>query len=156
MSMPFTIREATTHDGDAMLALMPRLADFEIPERRDPRHLWQDDQALLRRWLSGERDASLVQVAENDDDLLGFSLTSLRPEPLSHAPAAHLEAIAVAKNAEGLGVATALLAACEENARAHGAQFMTLHVFAGNTRARSLYERCGYEGELLRYIKSLD
>jgi len=33
---------------------------------------------------------------------------------------------------------------------------MTLHVFASNARARGLYERCGYTGELLRYIKQLD
>jgi ribosomal protein S18 acetylase RimI-like enzyme len=28
-----------------------------------------------------------------------------------------------------------------------------LHVFATNERARRLYERAGFDGELLRYIK---
>jgi ribosomal protein S18 acetylase RimI-like enzyme len=32
---------------------------------------------------------------------------------------------------------------------------MTLHVFANNERARSVYERTGYAGELLRYVKHL-
>lgn len=156
MNTTFEIRDAVRDDGDAMLQLLPRLADFDIPERREPRQLWQDDEALLRRWLDQGSASSLVQVAERGNELLGFTLTSLRPEPLSHLPAAHLEAIAVAKGAEGLGVGRALLDACEQSARARGALFMTLHVFASNQRARSLYEKCGYEGELLRYIKALD
>lgn len=156
MRQNYTIRDATVADGAGMQALLPRLAGFDIPERREPQHLWQDDAALLQRWLDGDAKGCLVQVAEDNGVLLGFTLTSLRPEPLSHAPAAHLEAIAVAEGAEGRGIATALLAACEKNARDKGARFMTLHVFAVNTRARSVYEKCGYEGELLRYIKSLD
>lgn len=156
MNKSFEIRDAVRDDGDAMLALVPRLADFEIPDRREPRHLWQDDEALLRRWLADDLTECIVQVAVRETDLLGFTLTSLRPEPLSRAPAAHLEAIAVAKGAEGLGVGSALMDACERSALAKGARFMTLHVFASNHRARRLYEKCGYEGELLRYIKSLD
>jgi len=156
MKTAFLIRDATLADGEAMLALVPRLAEFDIPKRREPRHLYQDDEALLRRWLAGDFAASLVQVAVSGDEILGFTLTSLRPEPLSRLPSAHLEAIAVAKNAEGRGVAKALMAACEKSARSRGARFLTLHVFACNNRARKLYENCGYEGELLRYIKDLD
>lgn len=156
MNEGFIVRDATAADGAGMLALLPRLAAFDIPAHRDPRHLWQDDAALLQRWLDGDAKSCLVQVALAGDDVLGFTLTSLRPEPLSHAPGAHLEALAVAKNAEGRGIASALIAACERNASEHGARYMTLHVFASNSRARALYEKCGYDGEMLRYIKSLD
>ncbi|MGB5345169.1 MAG: GNAT family N-acetyltransferase [Woeseia sp.] len=155
MTQAFVIRDASAADGEAMLALMPRLAAFDLPARRNPQHLWQDDAALLQRWLAGNADSCLVQVALSGDEILGFTLTSLRPEPLSHAPAAHLEALAIAKAAEGRGIATALIRACERNASKHGARFMTLHVFATNGRARALYEKCGYDGEMLRYIKSL-
>ncbi|NNC55304.1 MAG: GNAT family N-acetyltransferase [Pseudomonadales bacterium] len=150
------IRDATVADGDAMLALVPRLAAFDVPARRESHHLWRDDAALLQRWLSGDGERCIVQVAECGGEVVGFTLTSLRPEPLSHTPAAHLEAIAVAKEAEGRGIASALLDACEKRAREKGACFMTLHVFAANERARAVYEKCGYEGELIRYIKSLD
>ena len=156
MSGRFTIRDATSDDADGMLALLPRLADFDIPKRREPRHLWQDDEKLLRRWIAGTADGCLVQVATDDNAILGVTMTSIRPEPLSHAPAAHLEVIAVVKGAEGRGIGTALMKAAEQNAKSHGALFMTLHVFASNTRARQLYEECGYDGEMLRYIKSLD
>ena len=154
--MDYRIRAATASDGDRMLALMPRLAEFEIPESRDPEHLWRDDAALLRQWISGETDDCLVQVAERDGGaILGFTLVRLRPEALSHDPSSHLEAIAVSKDAEGKGVAQALLCAAEEEAARHGALTMTLHVISTNTRARKFYERSGYDGEMLRYIKPI-
>jgi len=150
------IRDAEVCDGDAMLAMMPRLAAFDIPQGRNPEHLYKDDEALLRRWLARDVEDCLVQVAVGDDGIvLGFTLTRLRPEALSHEPSAHLEAIAVSADAEGQGVGKALLEANEANARKHGAQSLTLHVISTNTRARSFYERSGYFDEMLRYIKKL-
>ncbi len=139
-----------------MLALMPRLAEFDIPESRDPEHLYRDDAALLREWIAGDTDDCLVHIAESvDGTILGLTLVRLRPEALSHEPSSHLEAIAVSKEAEGKGVAKALLAAAEGEAMRQGAQTMTLHVISTNTRARGFYERSGYDGEMIRYIKSL-
>ncbi|MFT5500274.1 MAG: ribosomal protein S18 acetylase RimI-like enzyme [Woeseiaceae bacterium] len=150
------IRDAVVGDGDAMLALIPRLAAFDIPEGRMPEHLYQDDEALLRRWLARDEEECLVQVAVDDNDaVLGFTLTRLRPDALSHEPSAHLEAIAVSADAEGQGVGRALLEANEANARKHGARSLTLHVISTNSRARSFYERSGYFGEMFRYIKKL-
>jgi len=153
--MNFKIRNAQSSDGDQLLALMPRLAAFDVPQSRNPEHLWRDDARLMQSWLDGEAEGCLVQVAVDDTDVLGFTLVRLRPELLSHAPSAHLEAIAVSKAAEGQGVGLALLNAAEDNARSQGAKSMTLHVFASNTRAREFYERNTYTGELLRYIKDI-
>ncbi len=153
--MNFKIRNAQSSDGDQMLALMPRLAAFDVPQSRNPEHLWRDDARLMQSWLDGEAAGCLVQVAVDDAEVLGFTLVRLRPELLSHAPSAHLEAIAVSKPAEGQGIGLALLNAAEDNARSQGAQSMTLHVFACNTRAREFYERNTYTGELLRYIKDI-
>lgn len=153
--MEYRIRDATPADGDAILALMPRLAAFDVPASRNPEHLWKDDAKLLQSWLDGQEEG-LVQVAVTDEQkLLGFTLVRLRPELLSHEPSAHLEAIAVDESAEGKGVARALLDAAERNALSQGAQTMTLHVFASNTRARDFYDRSGYDGELMRYIKDI-
>lgn len=154
--MALTVRPATAADGDAMLSLMPRLAAFDVPEGRDPRHLWESDAALLRDWLSGRANGCRVQVASDGERIVGLAMVSLRPELLSKAPSAHLEAIAVAPGCEGQGLGRRLLQAAEDDARAQGARSMSLHVFAVNTRARRLYERAGYDGELLRYIKPLD
>ncbi len=154
--MSFRIRPAASEDGAAILALMPRLASFNVPKSRNPLDLWRSDAAMLQRWLDGDAAECLVHVAVDDTQkLLGFTLVSLRPELLSHEPSAHLEAIAVGAGAEGKGVGQALLAAAENAASEHGAQTITLHVFASNTRAREFYARSGYDGELLRYIKEL-
>ncbi len=151
----YRIVEADATLGDAMLALMPRLADFDVPESRNPGHLWEHDAEMMRRWLRGEAECLVHAAVDEDDSLLGFTMVSLRPELLSHEPSAHLEAIALDLAAEGRGIAKALLDVAEAAARAHGAQSMTLHVFAVNKRARRLYERAGYDGELIRYIKPL-
>ena len=154
--MSFQVRQAVGDDGEAILALMPRLASFDVPKSRNPVDLWRSDAAMFQRWLDGEAPECFVHVAEDDaQKVIGFTLTSLRPELLSHEPSAHLEAIAVGEDAEGLGVGQALLAAVEDEARAKGAKTITLHVFAVNTRARDFYEKSGYNGELLRYIKAL-
>jgi len=151
----YKVRDASIADGDAMLALMPRLADFDVPASRNPEHLYGDDARLLQRWLDGQEEC-LVQVAVTDEDVvLGFTLVRLRPELLSHEPSAHLEAIAVDQSAEGKGVAKALLDAAESCALECGALTMTLHVFASNKRARDFYDRSGYDGELVRYIKKI-
>lgn len=154
--MGFHVRPARSEDGDAMMALMPRLASFEVPKSRNPADLWRSDAAMLQRWLDGDAGECLVHVAvDGAQEVLGFALVSLRPELLSHEPSAHLEAIAVSEGAEGAGIGRALLEAAENEARAQGAQTMTLHVFASNTRARDFYEKAGYDGEILRYTKEL-
>jgi len=155
MYMNFEVRTATVNDVDAMLALLPRLADFDVPAHRRPEHLWQHDALLLQSWQAGDAPQCLVEVATTDDGIVGLTMTSMQPDPLTHAPAAHLEVIAVAAGAEGTGVGRALLAAAERNAWAHGARSITLHVIDSNRRARRFYEQSGYVGEMVRYIKSL-
>lgn len=154
--MAVTIRQAVAADGDDLLALLPRLAEFELPASRNPKHLWAGDAAVLKGWLAGEADNVRVLVAEDAGRIVGLTMVSLRPELLSHEPSAHLEAIAVATGMEGRGVGRSLLRAAEQDAVRLGAESMTLHVFAVNKRARALYESAGYDGELMRYIKPLD
>ncbi len=152
----FTVRPATRTDEAAILEILPRLADFNLPESRNPDHLWQGDAAMLAEWASGSRTDMNVFVAEDDSAcIVGSSIVSLREELLSHEPSAHLEVLVLAKSAEGQGLGKRLIAAAEEYAKSHGAITMTLHVFDSNNRARSLYEKCGFNAELLRYIKPL-
>ena len=153
--MTVTIRAATLEDRDAMITLLPRLADFDIPPGRNPEHLWSGDRDMLLSWLDGKAPNVSALVATGGDTLLGFTLLSFREEMLSHEPSAHLEVLVLAKEAEGRGVGKALIASTETLAIDGGATSMSLHVFARNTRARGLYERMGFDGELLRYYKSL-
>ena len=137
-----------------MLELFPRLASFDLPDYRNPDHLWADDAKMLKQWADGDRGDCFVHVAKGEKgQVQGVSMVTLRPELLSHSPSAHLEALVVAEGAEGQGIGGSLLAAAEDEARQRGALSMSLHVFAQNHRARRIYERAGYEGELMRYIK---
>ncbi len=153
----FAVREARVEDREAILALMPRLAAFDVPASRDPKHLWMSDAKMFERWCAGEEDACLVQVAvDSNGQIVGLAMATLRPELLSKEPSSHLEAIAVAEGMAGNGIGRLLLGAIEDRVRERGALSMTLHVFASNTRARGFYEKSGYHGELMRYIKPLD
>lgn len=153
--MDLTIRAATPADGEGLLALLPRLAAFDLPESRNPRHLWEGDAELVRQWIDGEAPACRIHIAVDEQTVVGLAVVTLRPELLSKAPSAHLEALAVAAGYEGRGLGHGLLAAAEKDALEGGAESMTLHVFAVNERARGLYEKAGYLGELMRYIKPL-
>lgn len=152
----WSIRAAHEGDAAALQSLIPQLADFELPASRNPRDLWEGDAKLLNRHFAGEAPNTRVLVADDDDDgVIGFALTTLGEEILSHAPSAHLEALVVSDKARGKGVGRALLSETERLAVASGAQSLTLTAFHSNTRARSLYESIGFDGELIRYIKPL-
>jgi GNAT superfamily N-acetyltransferase len=145
---------AKSDDCEDMLELFPRLASFDLPKNRNPEHLWGGDAKMMKDWAAGNRNDCIVHVAKDEEGrVLGVAMVTLRPELLSHAPSAHLEALVVADKAEGQGVGSALLASIEEEAQQRGALSMSLHVFARNQRARKVYERAGYDGELIRYIK---
>lgn len=139
-----------------MLSLFPRLADFSLPERRVPEDLWSGDAKLLERWAKGDLEQAIVLVAlDQGETVVGVSFAQMRAEALSGSAAAHLEVLAVAKTAEGRGVGSALMAATEQAVKDLGANYLTLNVFSRNTKARGLYQKLGFDEELIRCIKAL-
>lgn len=153
--MEHIVEAAMFEDRDAIMALLPRLAAFEIPNQRAPEELWQGDAEMVQQWVDKERTNMDVWLVRANNSVIGVSIVSYKPELLTNKPSAHLEVLAVDKSAEGQGVATALIQYSEKMAVDKGAQFMSLHVFANNERARALYDRQGFDGELMRYIKPL-
>jgi ribosomal protein S18 acetylase RimI-like enzyme len=153
--MNYEIRPATRDDLSAIEALLPRLASFKVPTHRAPEQLWQGDLVMIRDWAKGEKADVEIIVANADDRVVGIAVISLGKELLSGEPSAHLEVLALDKSAEGFGIGSALMQEAESVASSKGAQSMSLHVFAANKRARALYEKQGFDGELLRYYKSI-
>jgi ribosomal protein S18 acetylase RimI-like enzyme len=152
-----TIRPLEGRDLEAMLALMPQLADFDLPAKRNPQDLWRSDARLLEQVAAGQANASFAEVLVDDqDNAVGLILISMTHELMSHAPSAHLEAIVVAPAARGSGLGQQLLARAEQSAKARGAQSLSLHVFSNNKRARALYDKQDYDSELIRAIKWFD
>ncbi len=61
--MTYQLRAASAADVDQILALLPRLAAFDMPPQRSAEHLWQSDAELLRRWGMGDAPQCFVFVA---------------------------------------------------------------------------------------------
>ena len=153
----YTIRAIEARDLDAMVELLPQLADFQVPERRNPDDLWQSDAQLLSKVVTGSAPQSFADVVVDDaDNPLGLVLLTLREELMSHAPSAHLEAIVVNPAVRGKGLGQKLLSHAEQAAATRGACSLSLHVFSNNLRARGLYDQAGYDSELIRAIKWFD
>ena len=153
--MKYSIRSGTPLDLPEIEILLPRLADFDLPSYRVAEHLWQGDRDMIREWARGNGDNIEVVVASAEGSLVGVAVLSLRKELLSGEPSAHLEVLAVGANAEGAGVGSSLMREIETIALNKGAMSISLHVFANNKRARSLYEKQGFNSELMRYFKPL-
>ena len=142
MTEALEIRPAELTDLEQALALLPQLADFDVPERRDPKHLWEGDAALFTDVVKVPEDVpmSFAHVAvDNGGRVQGLILVTMRDELMSHAPSAHLEAIVVAPTARGQGLGRRLLTHCEAEVKRRGAESLSLHVFANNKRASTLY-----------------
>lgn len=154
--MSFTIREATTEDADAMNALLPLLASFDVPAGRNPDDLWRGDRAMLESWLKGEAPDTFTLVTTGESNVVvGVSIVTMREEMLSHEPSAHLEVLAVSDKVHRQGLGRRLIEASEKEAKARGASSMTLHVFGNNTRARALYSKLGFDEEMIRCYKPI-
>jgi ribosomal protein S18 acetylase RimI-like enzyme len=95
-------------------------------------------------------------MAERSDGALGgFVYVQRQLDYFRQRPHAHVSILTVGAEVEGQGAGRALLEAAEGWARAQGLELITLNVFAGNQRARAIYERIGYAAETLRYVKLL-
>ena len=69
--------------------------------------------------------------------------------------AVHLEVIVIDSRVDGHGLGQQLMAEIEADGRKRGARVMSLNVMVANERARRLYERLGFEEEMIRASKPL-
>lgn len=148
------IRLATPADRAFLEQLAPRLT-IGIPP-------WRDSAAMLttmRGWLLANLDGmgpdSTVYIAEAPDGTPVGAATVERSHHFTGAEQAELGELAVLAAYEGQGVASALLAAAEAWARAHGLRYLSLGTGAANTRARAFYTSHGYGEEDVRFTKVL-
>jgi GNAT superfamily N-acetyltransferase len=68
---------------------------------------------------------------------------------------AYLQELYLVEAARGIGAGRALMAACEDWARAHKIPVMHIGVVAGNTRAHDIYKAAGfvdYAVDLRKYL----
>ena len=153
---PFVIRGARASDREGALALVPRLRDFGPSSLRPVEALDAGETRALGNWFDGPPPGTALLVAEDGEGaVLGIAYAEEETDYFTRQPVGHLGILAVAAVAEGRGVGRALIAAFEDWATARGFRLVTINVFAANARATAVYERSGYEKDVVRYAKAL-
>jgi len=149
-----TIRAATRADEAALMHLSERMANFTVPAWRSAEEITDADGRSMVSAVGLAHPDSEVFVAELEGQAAGC-LHMLVSRDFFGRRHAHISVIAVSEQAEGTGVGRTLMEYAERWARDRGLRVITLNVFAANARARRLYERAGFEVELLKYAKPL-
>jgi GNAT superfamily N-acetyltransferase len=176
VTVPVEVRVAVLADRAFVLALASRLVDgFDAPSHRTKPELIEGDRRALEAWFDRLRhgshlrqgsdgqagaagpadDGEAMLIAELDGKPAGCAFLVTLIDYFNERPHAHLSVLAVEKAAEGKGVGSALLDACEQWARSRGSDRLTLSALVTNARARALYERKGFGGEYIRYVLPL-
>ena len=149
-----TIRLASRGDEAVVTHLATRLADFNLPRWRIPDEISTADARAMMNAITAAGVDDQVFIAERDGRPVGCLHVQAATDffGLRHA---HISVIAVTAAAEGTGVGSVLVVYAEQWAVARGFTLVTLNVFAENARARRLYERNGFEPEVVKYAKPL-
>jgi GNAT superfamily N-acetyltransferase len=137
------VRAAREEDVEAVLPLMRGYCDFY---RADP-----PDEGLreMARSLIAVPDyeGMLLVAVDEGDRPVGFAAVGWKWSSLRAARVAILEDLFVQESARGAGHADALIEACAERARQHGAPALLWQTAPDNLRAQAVYERVGAHGE---------
>ncbi len=140
--MESSIRDTQPEDAPAIRQFVHRLADFDALEWRQTEDLWRGDWEVYSAFFEGKKPECFSRVAEAErGEILGSTLVTMRPEPLSLRPSAHLEVLVLDEGAQGQGLGRRMLEDAHRESAARGAETITLHVFSKNARARRLYEK---------------
>ncbi len=133
-------------DLDELLALLRAYCDFYEVAPTDGALL-----ALSRALIADPRREG-VQLLARDESLagrpaVGFATLYWSWSTLSASRLAVMNDLFVASEARGAGVAEALIEACRERARDHGATTLGWQTAKDNLRAQAVYERVGGQRE---------
>jgi ribosomal protein S18 acetylase RimI-like enzyme len=88
-----------------------------------------------------------VLVAEVDGQVAGYAALGQAVPIPSHRHVLDIRGLAVDPACQGRGAGRLLVDACLAQASRQGARKLTLRVLGWNTRARRLYESCGFHTE---------
>ena len=148
------VRPYTSADREFIFRLAPRLAIGKQPWR--DLDLWlKTVEEWLNESIAGHGEKTLVLIAEDDaGEPLGFATVSHNSH-FTGQRQAYIGELVTSEAAEGKGVGTALVKACEAWAREQGYHILTLTTGAGNTRALGFYDRLGFHQEDISLTKLL-
>jgi ribosomal protein S18 acetylase RimI-like enzyme len=154
--MPIHIRPYTPADQAFITALVARFSEFDLPAWRPRQEIDNANQAaLLKAMLTPEADAAIFIAANENDTPAGFMHLQTQFDYFNGEKHGYISDLAVDPAFEGQGVGQLLMDCAEAWTREKGYSLLTLYVFAGNTRARRLYEKNGFGQEVIKYVKPI-
>jgi GNAT superfamily N-acetyltransferase len=149
------IRPAARDDRAFALETVMRLGAFGPPPWRTAEEIGEADARVVRAFFEKPPEGAALLVAEAEGAPLGFIYLEVLRDYFVGEVHGHVGILAVTEAAEGQGAGGALMREAEMWARKRGYRRLTLNVFDGNARARSVYDHLGYRPETLRYVKFL-
>jgi GNAT superfamily N-acetyltransferase len=147
------IDSATESDLATVLPLMRAYCDFYEVSPSD-----EGLEAMARALIeAAEADGMLLVARDGDGTPIGFATVGWKWASTRGARIAVMEDLFVAPDARGQGAADALIRACADRARRHGAPVLTWITAPDNHRAQAVYKRSGAAaGTWLEYELELD
>jgi GNAT superfamily N-acetyltransferase len=138
------IDSASERDLATLLPLLRGYCDFYGASPSD------DGLTAMARALIAAPDADgMLLVARDGDGIaIGFATVGWKWSSLRAARIAVMEDLFVAPEVRGQGAADALIQACADRARRHGAPVLSWQTATDNHRAQAVYERAGATGDV--------
>lgn len=153
---PIKIRFARPDDRPQLEALMRRLHAERLPAWRDPAPVARNVAAAEAAFFAEDgEDRVLLVCTDVADRAIGYAQAMMDKDFFSGVPQGHLLFLVTDQAQEGRGIARALMSAVEDWASARGATGLMLYVFATNGRARAVYQRFGFEEDMVQMVKPL-
>ena len=148
------VRPYIPTDHTFVLNLAPRLAIGMQPWR--DLQLWLTTvESWLTESINQHNQKTMVFIAEDEQgERFGFATVS-QSTHFTGQRQAYIGGLATSETAEGRGVGTALVEACEQWAREQGYTLLTLSTGAANERALGFYRHLGFRDEDVTLTKLL-
>jgi ribosomal protein S18 acetylase RimI-like enzyme len=155
--MTVRVRLFKPSDRDFITALVTRLSECDLPAWRQADQVDLTNIAMVNQAMDELDPADAIFVAEDEaaGQLLGFVRLQTQTDYFSREKHGYISNIAVERSVESQGIGHMLLETAENWARDRGFSLITLHVFASNHHAKQIYEKLGYQQDVLSYAKLL-
>ncbi len=151
------VRAFEPSDSEFVTSLITRFSEFALPAWRTRSEVDSANRRSLQTAMEEPEPGSAILIAQDPTGRpVGFIHLRTQTDYFSGERHGYISDLAVDKRFDGRGVGRILLEAAQDWARAKGYRLLTLYVFAGNTRARHVYEKHGYSEEVVKYAKVIE
>lgn len=149
------VRPYTPDDRAFVLSLAPRLT-IGMQPWRDPHLCLAAVEGWIRESIDKYGNETMIFIAEDERrERLGFA-TVTHETHFTGERQGYIGELATREAAEGRGVGSALVRACEQWAREQGYRMIGLATGAANARALGFYRHLGYRDEDVKLTRLLD